>query len=90
MANQLASQATKIVLVGEFGLAAVSALLNKPVCKIESSYTQLNYLDYRRFFKKFFQHAEECGCHIVFPVDFVTGDFINKDDCVTDTERARA
>lgn len=44
MVNQLANQASRIVLVGEFGLAAVSAMLKAPACKIENGHGQLDYL----------------------------------------------
>lgn len=48
------------MLVGEFGIAAVSVLMAKPICKVEGA--TLDYLEFARFFKKFFAKAEERGC----------------------------
>ena len=69
LANQLSTQASRIMLVGEFGLAAVSTLLNMPVCKVEGS--SLDYREVSRFFKTFFRRARGNGCELVFPTDFV-------------------
>jgi hypothetical protein len=75
------------VLVGEFGIAAVSALLDIPVCQVEGS--SIDYLEFARFFKKFFSRARKNNCEIVFPTDFAVAAKINRTDCVTDTARAK-
>lgn len=84
LANQMATQAQKIYLLGEFGLAAVSCLLNKPVSKVEDSVVKDGYLQYRRFFKKLFAKAEEYGCQIILPKDFVIGAKIDKEECLAE------
>jgi hypothetical protein len=68
--NQLIGQNSKIFLVGEMGLAAVSALLEKQVCKVD--HNELNYQEYARFFKMLFEKAKASGCELVLPVDFIT------------------
>lgn len=62
-------QNCKIYLVGEMGLAAVSAMMEKQVCKVD--HNELNYQDYARFFQMLFKKAKESGCELVLPVDFV-------------------
>jgi len=69
--------------MGEFGLAAVSCLLGKPVSKVEDSAIKDGYLEFTRFFKKLFAKAEEYGCQIVLPKDFVSGTKINKEECLS-------
>lgn len=77
LVNQLIGQNQKIYLVGEMGLAAVSALLEKQVCKVD--HNELNYQDYARFFKMLFEKAKEKNCEIVLPVDFLTALRIKRD-----------
>jgi len=76
LVNQLIDQMSKIYLVGEVGLAAVSALLDTKVCKVE--HNNLNYHDYFRFFTMLFNKAQEKGCELVLPVDFFTAPKITK------------
>lgn len=67
---------SKIYLVGEIGLAAVSALLDATVSKVE--HNNLKYQSYTRFFNMLFKKAQEQGCDLVLPVDFCTALKINK------------
>lgn len=67
---------SKIYLVGEIGLAAVSALLDTTVSKVE--HNNLKYQEYSRFFQMIFKKAQEKGCDLVLPVDFCTALKANK------------
>jgi len=42
------------------GLAAVSALLEIQVCKVD--HNSINYQEYGRFFQMLFKKAKDCGC----------------------------
>lgn len=77
MINQLLAQNQKIYLVGEIGLAAVSALLEITVCKVD--HNSLNYQDFSRFFQMLFQKAKQHSCEIVLPLDFQTAQKLNKE-----------
>jgi len=59
------------------GLAAVSSLLDKQVCKVD--HNELNYRDYSRFFDMLFKKAKESNCELVLPVDFITAPRIKRD-----------
>lgn len=76
LVNQLIDQMSKIYLVGEIGLAAVSVLLDTKVCKVE--HNNLNYHDYSRFLAMLFKKAQDRGCELVLPVDFCAAPKINK------------
>jgi len=77
LVNQLIGQCSKIYLVGEMGLAAVSALLDITVCKVD--HNQLHYQDYAKFFNILFAKAKEHGCELVLPVDFQTGQRLKRE-----------
>ena len=76
LVNQLIDQISKIYLVGEIGLAAVSALLDTTVSKVD--HNNLKYQNYFRLFHMLFTKAQEKGCDLVLPVDFCTALKINK------------
>lgn len=76
MVNQLIAQNQKIYLVGEIGLAAVSALLDNTVCKVD--HNTLNYQEFSRFFQMLFQKARQHGCELVLPLDFQTAHKLNR------------
>jgi hypothetical protein len=59
------------------GLAAVSALLDIQVCKVD--HNQLHYQEYSRFFHMLFKKAKECDCELVLPLDFQTATKIKRE-----------
>lgn len=77
LVNQLLAQASKIYLVGEVGLAAVCALLNDPIARVE--HNSIRYTDFGSFFKTLMEKAKKLGCEIVLPRDMIVATRITKE-----------
>lgn len=71
LANSFLDTFEQIFLVGEIGLAAISALGIYPGCVERSSSNVEEYETMKEFFIKLFNKSIIKGCQIKLPVDFI-------------------
>jgi 3-phosphoglycerate kinase len=75
--NQFLSQASKIYLAGEVGLAAVCALLGEQIARVE--HNTIKYTEFSGFFRTLIEKSKKSGCEIVLPQDILVATKLNRE-----------
>ena len=79
--NQLLTQASKIYLVGEVGLAAVCALLGEQIAKVE--HNSIRYTEFTGFFKTLMEKSKQNNCELVLPQDMLVATKLNREQVIS-------